>query len=281
MIDSYPGRVLIGEIYLPLKDLMTYYGQDLNGANLPFNFLLLQSAWNAQAVGEVISGYMSTLPQGAWPNWVLGNHDNPRIASRVGHSQAAIAAMLLFTLPGTLTIYYGEEIGMTNALIRPEDVRDPAEKRQPGIGMGRDPERSPMTWDCSENAGFTHGRPWLPLVADHRVVNVEVEEGDGTSIVNLYRRLIVLRRAHTTLVSGKLRSLKILGDLLIYERVTDHELLVIFLNFGHHPVQVVTEGGTVLVGTDSRRDTERVDNFIKLQGSEGLVIKVASKEVAL
>ncbi len=84
VIDSYPERVLIGEIYLPIKDLMTYYGQDLNGANLPFNFLLLQCPWNAQAVAQIISEYMTTLPQGAWPNWVLGNHDNARIATRVG-----------------------------------------------------------------------------------------------------------------------------------------------------------------------------------------------------
>ena len=162
---------------------------------------------------------------------------------------------------------------MTNALIRPEDVQDPAEKRQPGIGMGRDPERTPMTWDCSEMAGFTRGRPWLPLGADHRAVNVEVEEGDGASILNLYRRLIALRRAHPMLVGGQLRSLTTLGDLLSYERAAENERLVIFLNFGHSPVQVPTEAGIVLAGTDSRRDTERVDNFVELQGSEGLVIK--------
>jgi alpha-glucosidase len=276
VIDSYPGRVLIGEIYLPIKDLMTYYGQDLNGANLPFNFLLLQSPWNAQAVADIISEYITMLPRGAWPNWVLGNHDNARITTRVGLSQAAIAAMLLLTLPGTLTIYYGEEIGMANALIRPEDVQDPAEKRQPGIGMGRDPERTPMTWDCSEMAGFTRGRPWLPLGSDHRTVNVEVEEGDRASIFNLYRRLIALRREHPLLVGGQLRSLTTLGDLLSYERAAENERLVIFLNFGHSPVQVATEAGIILAGTDSRRDTERVENFIELQGSEGLVIKVDS-----
>ena len=274
VIDSYPGRVLIGEIYLPVKDLMTYYGQNLNGANLPFNFLLLQSAWSAQAVGNVISEYTSVVPPGAWPNWVLGNHDNARIATKVGVSQVPIAAMLLLTLPGTLTIYYGDEIGMTNASISPEEVQDPAEKRQPGIGMGRDPERAPMAWDCSEMAGFTHGRPWLPLVGDHRVVNVEVEEGDRTSILNLYRRLIALRRMHPTLVGGELRSLTNLGDLLSYERATEHKRLVIFLNFGHSPVRVATEAGIVLAGTDSRRDTERFANFIELQGFEGLVVEV-------
>jgi alpha-glucosidase len=276
LIDSYPGRVLIGEIYLPIKELMTYYGQDLSGANLPFNFLLLQCPWNAQAVAQVISEYMTTLPQGAWPNWVLGNHDNARVAARVGLSQAAIAAMLLLTLPGTLTVYYGEEIGMTNALITPEDVQDPAEKRQPGIGMGRDPERAPMMWDCSEKAGFTHGRPWLPLVADHRALNVEVEERDETSILNLYRRLIALRRAHPTLVGAQLSSVTTLGDLLSFERNSETERIVIFLNFGNSPVQVATEVGIVLAGTASRRDTERVDNFVELQGSEGLVIEVSS-----
>jgi alpha-glucosidase len=276
VIDSYPGRVLIGEIYLPIKDLMTYYGVDLNGANLPFNFLLLQCPWNAEAVARVISEYMTMLPRGAWPNWVLGNHDSARIATRVGLSQAAIAAMLLLTLPGTLTIYYGEEIGMTNALIRPEDVQDPAEKRQPGIGMGRDPERTPMAWDCSGTAGFTRGRPWLPLGADHPAVNVEVEDGDGESTLNLYRRLIALRRAHPMLVTGQLRSHTTFGNLFCYERAADNERLAIFLNFGHGPVHLATEAGVVLAGTDSRRDTEQVYNFIELQGSEGLIIKIAS-----
>ena len=97
-----------------------------------------------------------------------------------------------------------------------------------------------------------------------------------TSILNLYRRLIALRRAHPMLVGGQLRSVTTLGDLLSYERTADNERVVIFLNFGHSPVQVATEAGIVLAGTDSRRDTERVDNFVELQGSEGLVIEVSS-----
>jgi alpha-glucosidase len=276
VIDSYSERVLIGEIYLPLKNLMIYYGQNLSGANLPFNFLLLQSPWNAQAVGEIISEYMSMLPSEAWPNWVLGNHDNPRIATRVGLSQVGIAAMLLFTLPGTLTLYYGDEIGMANALIPPEEIQDPAEKRQPGIGMGRDPERTPMTWDGSETAGFTRGRPWLPLVADHQVVNVEAEEADRASILNLYRKLIALRRAYPILVGGELRSITSSGDLLSYERAAGNERLMIFLNFGESPIRVNAESGSVLAGTPSRRGADRVDSFVELKGSEGLVVKVDS-----
>jgi alpha-glucosidase len=276
LIDSYPERVLIGEIYLPLKDLMTYYGLDLNGANLPFNFLLLQCPWNTQAIAKVVSEYMKVLPHGAWPNWVLGNHDNARIATRVGRSQSVIAAMLLLTLPGTLTIYYGEEIGMTNALIRAEDVQDPAEKRQPGIGMGRDPERTPLTWDSSEKAGFTQGRPWLPIGADHQTVNVEVEESDEASILNLYRRLIALRRAYPMLVGGHLGVLTTLGDLLCYERSDGNQRLVVLLNLGQSPIHAETEAGIILTGTDFRRDLEQVGNFIELRGSEGVIVMIIS-----
>src|ERR1700739_4789063 len=141
VVDEFSGRVLIGEIYLPGPQLMSYYGKNLKGANLPFNFHLLQCPWSADAVAEVISEYDRALPEGAWPNWVLGNHDQPRIASRVGKHQARVAAMLLFTLPGTITMYYGDEIGMTNVPVAPEQVQDPAGKNEPGIGRGRDPER--------------------------------------------------------------------------------------------------------------------------------------------
>src|SRR5579863_3395431 len=163
VVDEFPQRVLIGEIYLPVPQLMTYYGSGLKGADLPFNFHLLQCAWSADAVKQVISEYYGALPHGAWPNWVLGNHDQPRIASRIGVQQARVAAMLLLTLPGTVTLYNGEEIGMRNVPIPPEEVQDPAEKNEPGIGQGRDPERTPMCWDESQGAGFTTGVPWLPL----------------------------------------------------------------------------------------------------------------------
>jgi alpha-glucosidase len=136
VVDEYHERVLIGEIYLPVEQLMTYYGKDLRGANLPFNFLLLQSSWSAEAMAQIISEYYSALPAGAWPNWVLGNHDNTRIATRIGSRQARIAAMLLLTLPGTLTMYCGEEIGMTNVPIPPDEVQDPQRKMSRGLVCG-------------------------------------------------------------------------------------------------------------------------------------------------
>ena len=173
VIDAYADRVLIGEIYLPIDLLVTYYGHNLGGANLPFNFQLLQTAWNAASIARIVEEYEAALPSGAWPNWVLGNHDKPRIASRIGEAQARVAAMLLLTLRGTPTIYYGEEIGMKDIPISSEQVQDPAEKNEPGLGLGRDPERAPMPWDKSVLAGFTSGKPWLPLGPDHAICNVQ------------------------------------------------------------------------------------------------------------
>ncbi len=112
--------------------------------------------------------YEALLPPGGWPNYVLGNHDQPRLASRIGAKQARVAAMLLLTLRGTPTLYYGDELGMEDVPIAPDQVKDPAEKNEPGKGRGRDPERSPMLWVNAPNAGFTapEATPWLPLEAD-------------------------------------------------------------------------------------------------------------------
>jgi alpha-glucosidase len=270
LIDEFSNRVLIGEIYLPVAQLMAYYGKDLSGANLPFNFQLLQCAWSADGIAQAIGDYHQALPDGAWPNWVLGNHDQPRIASRIGKQQARVAAMLLFTLPGTLTMYYGEEIGMTDVPIAPEQVQDPAEKNEPGIGQGRDPERTPMCWDASQHAGFTTGVPWLPLGEDWRTVNVAVEQQDSSSILTLYRKLIALRRSHPTLVSGKLVELQVEKGLLRYRRSGVEEIEVI-LNMTREEISVQRPSARVLVGTRIEREGEAAGLSV-LHSGEGVVL---------
>jgi len=164
VVDEFPCRVLIGEIYLPFERLVTYYGKDLAGAHLPFNFALLLVPWNARAIEKIIRDYEAALPTGAWPNWVLGNHDRPRLASRIGKAQARIAAMLLLTLRGTPTLYYGDEIGMQQVAIAPDQVRDPFEKNVPGIGVGRDGCRTPMQVERLALRGLLHGYAMAALV---------------------------------------------------------------------------------------------------------------------
>ena len=218
--DAYPGdRVLIGEIYLPVTEVVTWYGTAERPEVLPFNFALINAAWDARTIHGLIAEYEAALPPGAWPSWVLGNHDRPRIATRVGEAQARVAAVLLLTLRGTPTLYYGDELGLADTPIPPDRVRDPAELRQPGQGVGRDPVRTPMPWTGAEpNAGFTTGEPWLPLNADWPTRNVQAQAADPGSVLNLHRALLRLRRAHPALSLGDLELLPVRDGVLAYGR---------------------------------------------------------------
>lgn len=274
VIDSYRDRVLIGEIYLPYRQLVSYYGKDLGGAHLPFNFQLILSAWSAQAIAQIIREYEAALPPGAWPNWVLGNHDQARIASRIGAEQARVAAMLLLTLRGTPTIYYGEEIGMTNVAIPASEVQDPAEKNEPGLGLGRDPERSPMPWDDSPQAGFTKARPWLRLGGDWPRVNVASLSRQPDSILNLYRALIHLRRTTEALVSGTIDVVTADSAVLRYERKSGQHSMFVLLNLGHEPQTVPIAKGSIALSTFLDRENELLQGRVNLRPSEGLVVKL-------
>ena len=142
VVDEFPERVLIGEIYLPIERLMSYYGtRERTECQLPVHLqLLLLETWDAPSLAGLIARYEEALPPGAWPNWVLGNHDRSRVASRIGLAQARVAAVLLLTLRGTPTIYMGDELGMVDTPIRPGEVQDPSELRQPGgPGQGARP----------------------------------------------------------------------------------------------------------------------------------------------
>jgi alpha-glucosidase len=277
VMDAYPDPVLIGEIYLPIEELVTYYGPDLKGAHLPFNFQLIRTAWNAPSVARIMEEYEAALPQGAWPNWVLGNHDKARIASRIGTAQARVAAMLLLTLRGTPTIYYGEEIGMKDVPIAPEQVQDPAEKNEPGLGLGRDPERTPMPWDGSLRAGFTSGKPWLPLGADHASVNVAAMRESCGSILNLYCRLVELRRNNPVLTRGAIEAVRVQAKILSYERREGDERFVVALNLGDESARVSLPSGRVLLSTHLDRAGEDVDQGASLRADEGIVVQVRSE----
>jgi alpha-glucosidase len=228
---------------------VTYYGVDLKGAQLPFNFHLMQSAWNAQAIAQMVTSYEAALPTGAWPNWVAGNHDQPRIASRVGSGLVRIAAMLLLTLRGTPTMYYGEEIGMTDVPIPADEVQDPAEKNEPGKGQGRDPERTPMQWDGGPGAGFTTGKPWLRLNANYPQVNVDALGRTEDSILNLYRALIGLRNDHAALNSGRIAGVTADGSVLRYERLDESQHFLVMLNFAGTPASAAMPSHRAVLST--------------------------------
>src|SRR5512138_1444900 len=225
---------------------MAYYGHDsglLQGAQLPFNFHLIGAHWQATSIDRLVRDYEAALPPGAAPNWVLGNHDKPRIASRVGAQGARLAAMLLLTLRGTPTLYYGDELGLADVPIPPREVQDPFEKNEPGKGLGRDPQRTPMPWDGSANGGFTSGWPWLRLGPQAASHHVRAQQADPGSMLSLYRRLLMARRRHPALHRGRYEPVAAIGDLLAYVRVHGDERVCVALNFGAAPVALPPSWG--------------------------------------
>ena len=280
VVDEFPDRVLLGEIYLPIERLVAYYGRNLDGVHFPFNFALLTAHWDAITIAKLVEEYEAALPTGGWPNWVLGNHDRPRLASRIGPDQARVAAMLLMTLRGTPTLYYGDEIGMLQAAIAPEDVRDPFERNVPGIGVGRDGCRTPMQWDGSSFAGFSAVQPWLPIAADFREKNVEIFRKDKASLYWLYRRLIQLRRNHPALAQGTYSSVTACGEVLLFVRGLPEDRVLIALNMGDKPVPVTFAKedlpGWVLLSSFGDRDNQELTGHIDLRGNEGLIVKLSS-----
>ena len=272
-VDAWPGRVLIGEIYLPLERLVRYYGEGLQGVQLPFNFLLLKTPWDAAAIAALVRRYEDALPPGAWPNWVLGNHDRPRVASRVGPAQAAAAAMLLLTLHGTPTLYYGDELALQDVNIPPQAIHDPWEKQEPGLGLGRDPVRTPMPWDASPNAGFSSGEPWLPLNPDWPSRNVASLGIDAGSILNLYRRLLALRRERAALRSGACAAVAADHGVLRFERMLDGERLLVALNLTAEPRRTPSPTGRLLLSSHGRDDGPS-GGQLSLGPNEGVVIEL-------
>jgi alpha-glucosidase len=280
VLDEYGSdKLLVGEVYLPIDHLVAYYGDlERSGAHLPFNFQLIVLPWHAPTIGGAIDEYEALLPDHGWPNWVLGNHDKPRIASRTGAAQARVAAMLLLTLRGTPTLYYGDEIGMTDV----EEVSPRA--CGPGVTVydrswrhGRLSHRTPMRWDGEPYAGFSTVEPWLSLGPDAETVNVAAAQRDQRSTLHLYRRLLALRRGEPALTVGTYRPIPAQGDLLLYIREHEGRRLLVTLNLGHATVSVELPElrGEVLVSTQLDRAGEAVDGRATMRPDEGLVTALA------
>jgi alpha-glucosidase len=271
--DEFDECVLIGEVYLPIERLVAYYGRQDEGIHLPFNFQLLTLPWDAREIDRAINEYEGSLPAGGWPNWVLGNHDKSRIASRVGDAQARVAAVLLLTLRGTPTIYYGDELGLEDVSIPSDRIRDPQGLRI-SEEFSRDPQRTPMPWDSSTNAGFSDAEPWLPLNEDARKTNVATLRENADSMLTFYRRLLKLRRERPALSIGTYGPIQAEGNTIAYIREDGDDRIAVALNLGDETqsVNLGEHSGHLIGGTHSDALGKSVRGEIELRPNEAIII---------
>ncbi|MBN1874362.1 MAG: DUF3459 domain-containing protein [Anaerolineae bacterium] len=279
VLDAYRDRCAIGELWGPLPMWVKYYGEQGDELHLPFNFRLMDGMiWDAQRMRASVDAMEAALPEFAWPNYVLGNHDRMRLATRFGgQAQTRVAAMLLLTLRGTPTIYYGEEIGMEDVKIPPDKIQDPQ-----GINLGpertRDVCRTPMQWDAGPNAGFSPAgvEPWLPVANDYQGRNVAEQAENTTSILTLYHHLLRLRCASPALYGGSYRPLDVeYDDVYIYLREAGVQRYLIALNFSAEPRSLALpefNRGEIVLSTHLDRTGDVALNVCSLRANEGIIL---------
>ncbi|MGC2163071.1 MAG: alpha-glucosidase, partial [Silvibacterium sp.] len=243
------NAVLIGETWTDnIQQLKQYYGAHDDELQMPMNFMF--TTINVLSAPKFRKQIALVESSGEWPVWVISNHDMPRSYDRYGdgiHNDqiAKLMAALYLTLRGTPVMYYGEEIGMeNNDPQRREDVLDPLGKTGWPKNKGRDGERTPMQWNTQKNAGFTTGKPWLPVPASYRTHNVATEMRDPNSILNVYRRLLDLHHHNQALVYGDYVALNQDDpNVLAYLRRYQHQAVLVVLNMSAETRQVPLDLG--------------------------------------
>jgi len=247
-VDARPGRMTVGELFDGRPALAASYTDD---RHLTFDFQLLEQPWSATAFAAAIREREAAFGRDRWPTVVLSNHDRSRPATRLsaGHDPDGIAraaGFVLLTQRGTPFLYYGEELGLRDVSVPPDEIQDPP-ARLAGAEFpwwNRDECRTPMPWSAGPGAGFTTGRPWMRLAPDTATRNVVREAADLDSILNMYRRLLRLRGAMPALHGGDLSLIETSSpDVLAYLRGAGDDKALVVVNFSDGALAVVIGAG--------------------------------------
>ncbi len=245
-----PARLLLGETWTgDFERLARFYG-DNDELQLAFNFPFTFAEFTAEALSRVLDLTMAHLPAGACPVWMASNHDVGRFPSRwCGDDERKIrlALLLLTTLPGTVVLYYGDEIGMANVQVPPDQQRDRMSGADPS--GGRDRGRTPMQWDAGPGAGFTPAqvRPWLPI-GDNAARNVAGQRDQADSTLAFCRDLISLRRREFGNRVARYRQLEAPAGCWAYQA----DDLIVQLNFTDQPQAATATGQILLVSSGEK-----------------------------
>lgn len=227
------------EAYTSLDNIIRYYGTSTrNGSNIPFNFELIANVNKESSANDfktIINRWLEKVPAGRPSNWVLGNHDNNRLASKFGYERTDLLNILLQTLPGIAVTYYGEEIGMTDVFIPWEQTVDPQACNTNETVFNeysRDPERTPFQWDDSTSAGFsTKLTTWLPLADDYATKNVKAQKLATRSHLKVFKSLVELRQL-PVMQDGVFEDKIHQNNVYIYRRnIPNEDFVIVVLNF--------------------------------------------------
>lgn len=238
VLDEYEQRpMIVGEVTLHEPgQVRSYYGDD-DELHLNFNFRPIHTPWEPGGFRDRIAEVHDEFGIEHWPVWVLNNHDQSRIRSRIGSdARARAAAVMLLGLRGTPYLYAGEELGLPDAVIPADRVVDPG---------GRDGCRAPIPWTRADGHGWG-ADPWLPFVDDAASWSVEAQRADPDSTLNLYRSLLTLRRSSPTLRRGRERLLDTPEEVVAWCRVGFGDDLVVLVNFSDEPVTLGNVGDRLI-----------------------------------
>jgi len=289
IVDERPGRMTVGELF---DGRLAEAAPLIAPRHLVFDWSLITLPWSAAAFKGAVLARDAAFGPERWPANVLSNHDQPRHASRLapagvdaaaeaeGDARAKVAATLLLTMRGTPFLYYGEEIALRNLSIPNAEAADPPARRASFLSpwWNRDQARGPMPWTGAPGAGFSSGRPWLPLPPDAARRNVSAQAADPASVLSAYRGLLRLRRATPALLGGDQALVdQADADVLGYIRRTDADAAFVVLNFASRPATVslpapgAGRGWRVAWSTAGDGRSESVSDSIVLGPLEALV----------
>jgi alpha-glucosidase len=250
--NEFPGRVLIGETYVPnIGDLAKMYGRKNDELQLPMDMQYgMLNTLSADGFRRKLRDAETGL-NGNAPLFAFDNHDNRRSWNRYGDGKhdAAIAkliATLLLAPRCVALMYYGEELGMSNNDPKSkDDVKDPIGKLGWPKEVGRDGERTPMQWNGERNSGFSEGKTtWLPVAPNYKTVNAAAESGDPKSILSYYRTLIHLRKENAALRTGELKLIDEENhNVLSFLRTGGGKTVLVSVNFTADPQTIRFEKG--------------------------------------
>ncbi|TIT77171.1 MAG: DUF3459 domain-containing protein [Mesorhizobium sp.] len=246
LLDEYPDRAAVGEVGDEDRSLQTLAAYTSGGDKLQtcYTFDLLGPQFSAAHVRGCVEALENAVADG-WVCWAFSNHDVVRHVSRwtqPGDNPDIVAKFsiaLLCCLRGSICLYQGEELGLEEAELAYEDLRDPLGIRfWPGV-KGRDGCRTPMVWEAgAENGGFSTAKPWLPVPGKHLSQAVNVQQGDASSLLEHYRRFLAFRRQHPALGKGDIDFIESDGDTVAFTRREGNERIACVFNLGSKPAEV-------------------------------------------